>query len=477
MGGKAIALQAAAGALFLAASVLATPGGADQRPWRSALVLAVHARANQEAILAELCRVGLREAVGLNSQEAAFTVFDGMESVRLDRLSERLEDGDPRYDAYLKALPGFFFAQAGEEEYRLFYLDEGPLVRRRIKRAMEGAGLEAGPQGWMLVEARSRVSPWLAASALVLMILGFLASDRGAGVKSSTIILAWAPALLISPIPLAVQASASAFLFTRALVAWSSSPYRKTAGLYGMARHIWGMREGRILAVPAAAAVLVSVMTQNWANLLAWGAAILLSPAWAAAADVIEGRRRTRPAFVPLPISWRSAETAFRAGRLWFLPSLTLAFFLVDLPAVGGGTGPDLLSMPLARGYTHESGEEVLPGYGDYSQHMRFQLNFAQRSLTNPETRAFMDYRENGLGLLEGASPRPKVQPKISPPTIGLERYMRAEAGLTAFVRSNWPAGTVRRSPGASAALWGLLPLALLVLARAFPMKRGRGHV
>jgi len=57
-----------------------------------------------------------------DSSTISFNSLDGMEKVTLARVGDRLDETDPRFDSYMKELPGYFKAEKWGIKYQVLYL-------------------------------------------------------------------------------------------------------------------------------------------------------------------------------------------------------------------------------------------------------------------------------------------------------------------------------------------------------------------
>ena len=65
---------------------------------------------------------GVTVLLSEDSSTLSFNSLNGMEKVTLARVADRLDEIDPRFDSYMKELPGYFKAEKWGTEYQVLYL-------------------------------------------------------------------------------------------------------------------------------------------------------------------------------------------------------------------------------------------------------------------------------------------------------------------------------------------------------------------
>ncbi len=89
--------------------LLLPAGGYHPQLWRGYATALLRCEEIPARALAGLQRLpGVEAVLCLQTAQVRFNAFDGMESIPLSRLPARLQDADPRYDPWLKALPHYF---------------------------------------------------------------------------------------------------------------------------------------------------------------------------------------------------------------------------------------------------------------------------------------------------------------------------------------------------------------------------------
>ena len=123
------------------------------------------------SVLPHLNGADLGELVSAHTARVRITTFAGAEWVTVAGLAARLDELDPRYDPYLRALPAWFTttSAAGAAQELVFVPSALPpaLVAARLARALSGAGVR-----WHLVE----LAPTRVLAALLLFTAGAVAA-------------------------------------------------------------------------------------------------------------------------------------------------------------------------------------------------------------------------------------------------------------------------------------------------------------
>ena len=123
------------------------------------------------SVLPHLNGADLGELVSAHTARVRITTFAGAEWVTVAELAARLDELDPRYDPYLRALPAWFTttSAAGAAQELVFVHSALPpaLVAARLARVLSGAGVR-----WHLVE----LAPTRVLAALLLFTAGAVAA-------------------------------------------------------------------------------------------------------------------------------------------------------------------------------------------------------------------------------------------------------------------------------------------------------------
>ena len=155
----------------LDADAAGAAAGLDADAAGAAAAGAAAARDGSRAILPRLQAANRGEVVSAHTARARITTFAGVEWVAVADLDARLDELDPRYDPYLRALPAWFTttSAAGAAQELLFMHSALPpaLVAARLARALSGAGAR-----WHLVE----LAPTRVLAALLLFAAGAVAA-------------------------------------------------------------------------------------------------------------------------------------------------------------------------------------------------------------------------------------------------------------------------------------------------------------
>jgi hypothetical protein len=380
LSGALVALEFAALVAGLAAASLALDTAAHGL-WRGYLTLVTGEGVDYRGALA---RLGVRTWVDAREAKAAFTVFHGLEQVRVADLEGRFDPLDPRFDPYMRSLGAWFDAGGGWSVAYVRLDRPAPLLTAGLLVTLPGYGSR-----WSIADrapAAGIVS--LIAAALLVVVFGMARpQDRAATAAMALALAGWAPALSRgSPFDLAV--------FLLLATSWA----RGLAAALDAARA--ALAPGGAVRMPppprlapfgAAAALAVAARLAAGASLPALAALAALAAIFPAAtllAVAVEragASTRPHPVFQPLRLVSRRGdeEPAPRSVRLLGLLPLGLA---VAALALGTGRAPHL-RVPApdriagARSYTWpvlerlwtEGAASPLPDLADYVVHIAYQ--------------------------------------------------------------------------------------------------------
>ncbi|HEB10091.1 MAG TPA: hypothetical protein ENI06_02620 [Spirochaetales bacterium] len=104
--------------------ILYKPGINFQRYcWQGYYTLFIRGEELGAELTAELRALpGVTLLLSEDSSTLSFNSLNGMEKVTLARVADRLDENDPRFDSYMKELPGYFKAEKWETKYQVLYL-------------------------------------------------------------------------------------------------------------------------------------------------------------------------------------------------------------------------------------------------------------------------------------------------------------------------------------------------------------------
>nr|MQY76380.1 hypothetical protein [Spirochaeta sp.] len=104
--------------------ILYKPGINFQRySWQGYYTLFIRGEELGAELTAELRALpGVTLLLSEDSSTLFFNSLNGMEKVTLARVADRLDENDPRFDSYMKELPGYFKAEKWEIKYQVLYL-------------------------------------------------------------------------------------------------------------------------------------------------------------------------------------------------------------------------------------------------------------------------------------------------------------------------------------------------------------------
>ncbi len=156
--------------------------------WSGYYTLVVPDRYGEKPLLDRLGAAGFAEVVTEGRTTVRVTAFSHLEEVYLSGLEERLEAEDPRYDPYMRRLPGFFRAEGIHEGYRLFYLPAEHGVVRTALRLRRALGDEV--EGWFLADFAG-VHRWVAVSGLVVFSVLLTVLAKGRRLGTAAICIPW----------------------------------------------------------------------------------------------------------------------------------------------------------------------------------------------------------------------------------------------------------------------------------------------
>ncbi len=113
--------------LFYSGFVLYKPGINFHRYcWQGYYTLFIPGEKVSAELTAELKAIpGVTLLLSESTSILSFNSLNGMEKVTVARLTERLDETDPRFDSYMKELSGYFKAQKWEKNYQVLYLRSG----------------------------------------------------------------------------------------------------------------------------------------------------------------------------------------------------------------------------------------------------------------------------------------------------------------------------------------------------------------
>ena len=317
--------------------------------------------------------------------EATATVeiqaYDRMERVSVDRLDERLDPLDPRYDPYLKGVHALFRAAQGDRAYAVYYVptDDGIVATRRALVQAVGALTSE----WALVE-------WRLGRSLLLILpfllaLGYL-FRRMRGVRAA--LAAVAPVWIV----VVLTAGTSGFLVSLGVVLSSlmwlsvSAERRHYTGFYrgnGDGAHL---RRRRVLFLAAWIVAGVVVYTVQEPGRLALFAVALGVTGGVVAGVHLRTSLRASTAdhrlFIPVSLRPQSGATDHRVAARASVVLGVIAVVTVAVASLDGFGGRPSMPQPLRRAdapVSFESVREVwsrsgaLPTLADYVAHRAFQ--------------------------------------------------------------------------------------------------------
>ncbi len=465
------ALAALAGSAALASRARAA------RPWKAAVLAAVRP---VDAVAAEaLLEAAFPGAVvSARSQEAAFSSFSGIETVRLAELDSKLDEDDPRYDRYLSGLGSYFKTGSGTEEREIIYVIAGRGAEARARRTLEALPPDdSGGARWAVVASAESTPPWPALAGLAVVVALIIASGGARGAWAVAPLAAYLPAILLGGAAAAAAALASGYLLSILALMRLAFPYDPGRRWSDFLKALLTSRGGRTIAAAFTITLAASIAVPS-----ALAATIASAIASALIADAIERRRamtRQHGIFTPIPLLGRASGAWCSAGSRVAIasigPIIACTAFLW-----GAGAGKDsLLSIPHPRRYTQEGAEDApsLPSFEDYLEHMEFQQRFGTTRLplgsaADASAYARVDLDPAGFAR-EGEEIR--VHTTHSLPKRGIERALRAEGRGACVVLGPWPGRNAGTASGGAAL--GISSASLAALAAAVaraPFKRRR---
>jgi hypothetical protein len=417
------------------------------RPWKGARLLAVSAEINEKDVQDGLKRVGLKKFWSLDNQLVQFFDFSGIATVRLASLGSILENDDPRYDAYLKALPRFFFATGGGKEFRLYYIVDPGFSTHDLIEAL-GPADPAAPS-WLLVEARSARGYFL--PTLVSFVFALLVCTGFPWRKWFGIVFLCIPfvfCLYSGRVDFSVLSLCLCYCLSAFYRAFLRYPYEKKYTIKDFIKIACLENRPKGILFFSIATVGIAVSLGYWAILGASISAILIIPCglW------IESMAQKGASRVFVPLRLRSGRRlGIKRGDLLIdiSPALAAVFIMEalfsPLPA-----NKDLLSIPRADRYTSggESGAG-LPSVQDYRYHARFQAEFSRTNIDGSGAeRPYIEYAIDDSGVTgeksyrEGSSVDPEFKPS------GIEAIMALQGSRSTFSQGSWPGKGDGRADG-----------------------------
>lgn len=457
---------------------LPSPAPRPTAGWRGWYAVVCHAAA------APVVEASLRQAdprsISRTSATVKIDAFSSIEALPVAELDARLDPLDPRRDAWLAGVGGYFRAEDAGVELVTAYVEatRGRLAtRRRLARAFDASGVPR--DGWRLADLEPLATLARPAAALCFAIALAWWLRRGAPRSMALAAigaLAWLPGLLNGGLPDLCVCCASLYLW----LPRATAPERDPGGrLSPEPPGRTAMRIGVLLAVTAAAIAADGAALYRTARTTASALELeLLAAAW----PLLRPRtpkRSARRRFAPVPIRAprRSALAPFAAGLAAFgiaaaplcrpqlrmpLPtpvSLARAGSRRGIEAAARSAGP--ASLPgLAEAVGHAASLQMLaftPVVGD---------GMAAGRRTPPPPR---DARVRIRGFTEGADGVSLVE---TPVTVA-----RFESGWLERLVAGFPVGALEgllldqhravvvRVRALRAGLSGTMPVALLVFA------------
>ena len=120
----------------------------QNRLWNNYRVLLVPDDGKALEMENRLIRQGFGTILSHNTAEVSYSSISNMKTVRLSELPKFLEEGDPRYDPYMREIDKIFFSDG----YQIFYIEGNHipfLMNLKIKKILSGYS------GWILPERKS----------------------------------------------------------------------------------------------------------------------------------------------------------------------------------------------------------------------------------------------------------------------------------------------------------------------------------
>lgn len=236
-GTRALALGLLAATLSVLSALIAPKAEQAASAWRGYRSLLVEAAVPEKDLLAALTAGGFRNVISESTEPVLVSDWAELESTTLGSARHRLVGADPRRDAYLRALPGWFEAFAGGKPYRVCYIPApGPFfpdaALRSALEPFEGRYLLPDESEGAKPSSTSRLVDFELAAAILLA-----AACLGAFLRPRLPALAAVGAPTVAPLSVALPRLALrlALLAPWLCLAAAARPSSAVAALFGLA--------------------------------------------------------------------------------------------------------------------------------------------------------------------------------------------------------------------------------------------------
>lgn len=413
-------------------------------PWDGYLVVSAPAEI-PDAVFAEgLAARGFSEPLTLSTAKVAFDAFGAYDYAALSELPSRLDPLDPRYDGYLRKLPGLFLT--GDRRYAYIRRNDAPPVPSLA--LMDFPGVELVSSGISALSLVLSLLPMVVGISALLFVGRGDARRFRRGIPFIPFISAAAFG------PAAAAAAGIVFVALERLRIW----YRDRAPLSRLlsAPFPWAALSFLVLGIGAALWASLSLLALT-ACVAAWGLVVVLLENRNARRALHAGHRP----FMPLSMLPRAPYVPFlvlaRRGLPFALSGIVaaLALGLAAQPASSGRSAADFVPVPLD-GRSAAAGRYVaIVSFDDYRGHRAYQSAFFQSPL-NGTAGAGTGRRyaagPDGLPVQSSTESEVRAEPEPTPVDRLLERQGRGIYAAPAYSVS--PVGL-----GSGAGLLGLLIL------------------
>jgi hypothetical protein len=366
--------------LYILAEPVQPKGG-----WRNYRILLVEDRVSPEEVHTLLESEEIRGVIGQNNARVSYSGIDRMHSVTVSDLYGTLDSRDPRWDPYLRSIPGYFHTVFSDVSYNIFYIpDRYRNLTGKVSVALTGLNVKWDlPENEDLFRILLTAAPLLWIGALILRI------------RKNWILYTLAACLLL---PLLLQGTTASFLggcllfFAWSLLMEAGIPCLESFFSYGNApKHPGTVRLRGLFAVLTVIGVFSIGLLLSFPVLYYFGAlAGLIGLAGIFYLFKKWNRMRSEHSvFFPAPILPKSFKDAF-AGKIgsisvWLLIGLLCPVFILSINVAGGGPAVptpqiegsrDLTWDGLFRLWNRERPANRLPDLADYLAHRAYQEGF-----------------------------------------------------------------------------------------------------
>jgi ABC-type cobalt transport system substrate-binding protein len=377
------------------------------RLWRGYNVVAVRAATvDRGKLLAALRSLG-PGVVSETTSPVSFTDFEGVERCAYSELDRRIDPLDPRRDPYLEGLRGYFRMQGSGGEWKIAYIPARSSGASLFFRLAGHLGFPARGE-WRLAEfdPLEKVFSILVAWAFAFLFV-FSSQERlgSAVLLSLSSLLVWAPLLIaggLAELSLCVLLQLAWLPLGRCSLASVRSTGRR-GRMRPDTKEFRARRAVYIVASLVGTAVFLVAEGFTWYSLVGTivsaVASLLLLEALPPLSSALQGRRRGRILFQPIPIV-RPRIDSLRGKSAAFLFALVGIIVVGLLPLARSAAMPVPLPAAAARDFTLQSiGQlpangriERLPGLAEFVTHAAFQetLSFGRPwRLPKPDERVY----------------------------------------------------------------------------------------